>query len=57
MFSEYNFCHLENSLAGFQYVFFLVFFLYALYPTWILFCFEKFFSFHNYTIVMVFYFI
>ena len=49
-------CHLENSLAGFQYIYFFVFLVNALYPMWILFSLEMFFSFHNSTIAMVFYF-
>ena len=51
--SGYKFCHLENSLAGFQYVFFFVL-VSALYPMWILFSLKLFFSFRNYTIAMVF---
>ena len=55
--SEYKFCHLENSLAGFQYVFFFVFLINVLYPMWIFFSLEMVFSLCNYTIVIVFYFI
>ena len=53
--SGYKFCHLENSLAGFHYEFCFIFLVNALYPMWILFSVDMFFSFCNYTLAMVFY--
>ena len=53
--SGYKFFHLENSLAVFWYVFFLCFPHNRLIPMWILLSLEMSFSFHNYTMVMVYF--